>query len=324
MASLPSKNQQEKFATKRGMVVEAPMLSIITPALDLLRTRPADTAHSEYGGLTKMLHMLLVDQVLTPTGMTQYAKTLRIFPSPPGWKRLQSPHHVLSYSLREHARWSIQIALMSRLWLQEDSVKKAFRHGIQRAFAEDIKKGILFGNNPSAVDIITTVLVHNVRANILLTADELTVDERQPEKFLEIVVTARRLFQGFCNAAANASSSRRRSRAGSIASVAPTTVGMSSGPSTLGLGVGVELGAVEEMVVFEDHDVFESGRRPDDPTVQEMTTRKATQYRQWLARPNVHIGLHYVDVMQEYGLPSLMMVLAGEMKHKFTVPPYPC
>src|SRR5437667_8913016 len=94
MASLPSKNQQEKFATKRGMVVEAPMLSIITPALDLLRTRPADTAHSEYGGLTKMLHMLLVDQVLTPTGMTQYAKTLRIFPSPPGWKRLQSAHHV--------------------------------------------------------------------------------------------------------------------------------------------------------------------------------------------------------------------------------------
>jgi transposase-like protein len=33
-------------------------------------------------------------------------------------------------------------------------------------------------------------------------------------------------------------------------------------------------------------------------------------------RPNIHIGLHYSEMMDQYGLPSLYNVLIGEDKHR--------
>ena len=43
------------------------------------------------------------------------------------------------------------------------------------------------------------------------------------------------------------------------------------------------------------------------------------KYEQWSARPNVHCGLHYPAVLEEYGFPSLMSVLSGEAKHRFVL-----
>lgn len=71
----------------------------ILPALDIIKSRPADAAHSELGGLTKMLHLLLIDQVLTPKGNIKYVKALRAFSRPNSWRSIQSPYYVLQYSL---------------------------------------------------------------------------------------------------------------------------------------------------------------------------------------------------------------------------------
>jgi hypothetical protein len=49
----------------------------------------------------------------------------------------------------------------------------------------------------------------------------------------------------------------------------------------------------------------------------ELTTAKASKYKLWMSRPNVHIGLHYGDVIDEYGLVSIAMVIVFELKHKF-------
>ena len=85
--------------------MESPPLSTILPALDLVMSRPTDTAHSEYGGITKLMHLLLLEAILTPQAKVVYTNLLRKIPSPPGWSRLQSPaFHMGSYRLQEHAR----------------------------------------------------------------------------------------------------------------------------------------------------------------------------------------------------------------------------
>ena len=42
-----------------------PALFRLTPALDIILTRPSDPAHSEYAGLCMQLHHLLSETILT-------------------------------------------------------------------------------------------------------------------------------------------------------------------------------------------------------------------------------------------------------------------
>lgn len=61
-----------------------------------------------------------MDGILTPQTPKAYTTGLRRFPFPPGWAWFQSPlHHLASYRLQEHARWSIVIPPLLRIWLQE-------------------------------------------------------------------------------------------------------------------------------------------------------------------------------------------------------------
>ena len=59
------RNPREKaaYGSKIGMATEPSPLEMWSPALDVIRSRPSDAAHSEYAGITKMVHLLLIDQV---------------------------------------------------------------------------------------------------------------------------------------------------------------------------------------------------------------------------------------------------------------------
>ena len=105
MEGFKTKVLRDKYATKWGIDTEEPCLVKISPALDIILSRPSDPAHSEYNGLTRIMHNLLLDTILTPAAAKSYAATLCSFPFPPGWPRIQGPlHHLKSYSLSEHAR----------------------------------------------------------------------------------------------------------------------------------------------------------------------------------------------------------------------------
>jgi hypothetical protein len=61
---------------------------------------------------------------------------------------------------------------------------------------------------------------------------------------------------------------------------------------------------------------------PAIPVVKSIKTAKdekkarAIQYNKDAKKPNVHIGLHYGQVAEEYGLPANINVLIGEDKHR--------
>lgn len=54
---------KKKYSSAHGLAIEAPAVGHIAPALDVIRGRPSDSAHSEFGGIVKMIHQILLDQV---------------------------------------------------------------------------------------------------------------------------------------------------------------------------------------------------------------------------------------------------------------------
>ena len=81
MNAFETKAMTEKYASKWGRSSSNPPLFGITPALDIILTRPGDPAHSEYKGQSLRLHELLLKAVLTATAVKQYTHTLRsVFP----------------------------------------------------------------------------------------------------------------------------------------------------------------------------------------------------------------------------------------------------
>ena len=66
-AMWPGANRTD-YCTKHGLThdpVGPPALAEITPALDLIMTRPGDAAHSELRGMAKMMHSLLTEAIIT-------------------------------------------------------------------------------------------------------------------------------------------------------------------------------------------------------------------------------------------------------------------
>jgi hypothetical protein len=91
---------REKYASKWGLDTSHPPLIDITPALDIILSRPGDPAHSEYSGQSKRLHELLIEGILSPKAVKSYATFLRTtFPFPPTFARLQVPVYHLKYIL---------------------------------------------------------------------------------------------------------------------------------------------------------------------------------------------------------------------------------
>ena len=63
MESMRTIRQKATYGTTIGMATERSPLEMWSPAADIIRTRPSDAAHSEFAGITKMTHLLLIDQV---------------------------------------------------------------------------------------------------------------------------------------------------------------------------------------------------------------------------------------------------------------------
>lgn len=57
----PTATARKAFSSEHGIHQEPAAVRHIAPTLDLIQGRPGDTAHSDLGGITKMLHQLLLD-----------------------------------------------------------------------------------------------------------------------------------------------------------------------------------------------------------------------------------------------------------------------
>lgn len=245
-------------------------------------------------------------------------------PFPPGWAQIQSPFHVLSYTLSEHARWALLVVVVSLFWLKEDHLKAPFVRAMKNVFQHEIES-----EGKSVPNVLTIILARLVKSNSLLSATQLDPADRNPDTFKAIVLTSRRLFQRLCRAAAltagvpqGAAAQKALTRIGSM--LPPSRQGSpSAGPSRAALAYRTRsmsvASAADEQGIEESIEVLPSVEEElaEDINLGQLTSaQKAVKYNQWAARENVHAGLHYYEDLVRYGLPSLQMVLPGETKHK--------
>ncbi|KAK3896551.1 hypothetical protein C8A05DRAFT_39905, partial [Staphylotrichum tortipilum] len=178
---LKNASERKRFCSQWGMAEELPALLQLSPALDLVLSRPLDPAHSEYNGLGNLMHFLLRDGILTKTARAEYALELRTWPFPPGWQRLQSPiHHLSSYKMSNHAQWIIIIPAFLLNWLKKDHIKPSFYQQAERDT----------GSNPVKLVIETTAAI--AKSTTVLMGSRISAIDRKDMRM--IVYRARHLF----------------------------------------------------------------------------------------------------------------------------------
>jgi hypothetical protein len=125
--SKPTLAQQKVVWKENGFAPKPSPLEALAPALDLILSRTYDIPHSEWKGLGKNLHKLLLDSILTPSGVSGYTSAFLHFPVPAHWPRIQNPKtHFRSWSLSEHGRAIIVTPLILRCHAKLDWFKPPY------------------------------------------------------------------------------------------------------------------------------------------------------------------------------------------------------
>lgn len=63
-------------------MIEQTLLIRIASALDIIRSRPTDAAHSKFADIAKQVQYYLINTILIQNDLTTYAAELRHFPFP--------------------------------------------------------------------------------------------------------------------------------------------------------------------------------------------------------------------------------------------------
>ena len=176
MSNFHSAAKKTDFAKTYGLLIDPPALFKMTPALDVIVTRPSDPAHSEYSGLCKLFHQLLLESMLTPAGVKEYATAIQKWPFAPGYARLQSPvHHLKSYSLSDHARWIVIVPGLARCWLSEKHLQVYFLEAIRQHLRRTT-------NSTTATNLITKCFAKVARSTSLLMGEQVVDRDSMMDK----------------------------------------------------------------------------------------------------------------------------------------------
>lgn len=77
--SLLTQKKREDASVATGIDIGTVPLQLISLALDIIVTRPTDPVHSEYSGISNLLHKLLLKAILKLAAQIEYARVLRSF-----------------------------------------------------------------------------------------------------------------------------------------------------------------------------------------------------------------------------------------------------
>ncbi|GAW12819.1 hypothetical protein ANO14919_021900 [Xylariales sp. No.14919] len=300
------------------------ILSTLFPALDLIRSRPADAAHSEYSGLARYLHRFFFQDkyaLLTPKALNTAGELFQHFPLPPGWARLQSPRtHLESYNIHEYARGAIIIPVLLSQWLKDHHIKPQL-HSFIKARAQDYLNGDLrYANaagNFSVADWVVVATWIFAQSLIAVCGQNQTISERR--NLRASIFAGRRAFQFLCQIQADALDMQSSAKsAQKLISAQRTSARNIAAAGMVGHPPNVVAQAPSEAAISQQSFM----PPPSITTVGSLRRRNANpsdkrnEYLRWKQLPNVHMGLHLVEVAREYGICAMVFVLLGEDKHR--------
>lgn len=273
---------KENFGIQWGVNNPHPPLRLISPAADLVLSRPIDPAHSEFNGLSNLMHVLLKDGILAPKAREEYALALRAFKFPPNTKRLMSPlRHLASYSLSEHGIWSFVAPTFLRHWLREEHLKPSFVMNVT----------LMYPNEDNAVNMVVRTSAAIAKSNSVTMSFELSKEDRK--NMGDIVMNGRRRFNQLSLVAAASMPSSRVGTAATTRAATPADGGADGGA---------------------DADAEATDNNPLGHMI--ITGTGALQFLNNTLRPNIHAGVHWPVYADEYALPVNVNVLTGEDLHR--------
>ncbi|KAK3403030.1 hypothetical protein B0T20DRAFT_449951 [Sordaria brevicollis] len=274
-----------KYGTQWGIKDPFPALVNLSPSLDIVMSRPYDAAHSEFNGIAQMIHELLCDSILTPTGKAEYAVQLRAWPFPPGWQRLQSPFsHRLSWQMVHYGRWLIIAPAMLLHWLKRERMRAQFYDRV-----------VATGRDP--VELIVETLAKMAKSTSTLMGVKLS--KQDYHQIDNIVHEARHMYN----------------QLHFMASASIMSVDISSVVGTP--DVGNSGSDAETPTGSGDGDGGGSTPSQSQPPGSVRGQKRADKYEKLTVRPNVHVGIHYKDFAKEYSLPVNCSTLTGEDAHRY-------
>lgn len=118
--------QYKKFCATWGFAENPTKLLELTPCLNIITSRPADPAHSEWNSLAKRSLDLFLTSILTTGGKKEFAAQLKTFVFPSHWPRLQAPHHLGSYTMQELGRLLVITPMVIRYWMKPQHMKPEY------------------------------------------------------------------------------------------------------------------------------------------------------------------------------------------------------
>jgi hypothetical protein len=194
---------------------------------------------------------------------------------------------------------------MLRAWLESKHIHQLFNRLAMRVL-----------QTPEAVvDYVVSSFACLAKSNSVLMGLKVSTEDRLALD--DIARETRVRYQALCGFAAESivenprAYSKFGSRAAPIASRAPSVI--PAGDVEMADAVVAAEAVAAAVVPTVEAD--------DDDPVQQSAPRRAAQYIHDMRRPNVHLGVHYKMLAEEYALSANVNTLLGEDQHR-SVPVY--
>lgn len=231
--------------------------------------------------LMKIIFIIVFDK--------EYSKQFRqwFFFSSYAWLQLFF-HHFKNYSLAEHARWSIIISAFLRFWFRKKHVQSLFMHKFKQLFN---------CSNTTVINIIVKCFAAMTMSNNVLMIDDLT---KNRQHFGVFVRNFRQQYQQLLIVAAFAFDANSRSRFKTFVEKNFNSISFSQ-----------QINWIESLTLTQ---------RQIQLTVVDNTEKWSicvNQYRNDTKRSNVHAGVHFERIIDEYDFFSNCNVLIDENKHRY-------
>jgi len=252
-----------------------------------------------------------MNDILRPRAALEYSHYMRwVFPFPPGWNRLQSPSkHLGSYSLSEHARWSVIIPVLLRCFLKEHHVKPLLITAIN-----NLQRRIEPSQVLSPVNFLVACFATIAKSHSQVTSNKSFDDT------VEVVLRGRKMYKALMTAMVDAAEhntrlapSRQGSRAGSRAQ---TPVGQPPAGQATSQATGQASG---QAAAVSYPPLFGPMPPPAAPVTNmtQLEKHRSVEYTAEASRPVVHVALHFSAYIREYGSAGHLIVFIGEDKHRY-------
>ncbi|KAI9688924.1 MAG: hypothetical protein M1820_010214 [Bogoriella megaspora] len=307
--AIKNKRSREKFFREYGMAIEQSPLVNLTPALDIIKSRPSDAAHSEYQGIARHVLSLLFSTILTEPGQNAFVQELSSHPLPPGYTRFQNAkRHLASYKIHEYAKLSIVLPVLLRCWLVEKWIQPLFLASMKKLRTQEMAD---YGPTPADWIVQSYASIAASNAAIL----QIGIEREHKDDIQEKLIKSRRSYQWLLNCAVDAARPAKR-RSSIQGQNAPAHSTHTRAPSP---ALSVVSAASSTILNPGTADPTHLEGDKGDIVALEMTkepSKKAKGFEAMKSRPNVHLALHYSTVVSEYATPRNVMALMGEDKHR--------